>query len=155
MNPDRLKLESEKLVLDIGSGHLPREDATHLCDLYPTSDKERGGHLKINQKPFVRCTVEFLPFQENCFSSDYACHVLEHANDPELALYEITRVASCGYIEAPSELAEKIFGWDIHKWVLSYKKDTILFRKRQTHSHLFSHESLRAKFSCQGNRSFT
>ena len=62
-------------ILDIGSGHHPRVDATHLCDLYVKSNKERGGPLLINDRSFIRCDIQHLPFKENqlCFCLCLPC----------------------------------------------------------------------------------
>lgn len=118
-------------ILDIGSGDHPRLNATHLCDLYANSNAERSGPLRTDGKPFVRCTVEFLPFRDNSFIFDYACHVLEHTNSPTTALSEISRVAQRGYIETPTRLAERVYGWGFHKWVVYFKQGQLFFTRRK------------------------
>jgi SAM-dependent methyltransferase len=121
---------SERFVLDIGSGDNPHPDATHLCDLYVSSNKERMRDVIIDERPFVICSAEYLPFRRNSFVFAYACHVLEHTFDPAKALREITRVARNGYIETPTYLAERIYGWEFHKWVISFKGGKIFFTKK-------------------------
>jgi len=109
-------------ILDIGSGDKPHPGATHLCDLHVNSDTERGGALRTEGKPFVKCTTEYLPFKDNSFIFDYACHVLEHTSNPKLALSELTRVSEKGYLETPTKLSEAIYGWTCHKFIISFKK---------------------------------
>jgi hypothetical protein len=38
---------TNKRVLDVGSGHRPHEDSTHLLDLLPEDNSERGKPIKI------------------------------------------------------------------------------------------------------------
>lgn len=84
-------------ILDIGSGHRPHRDATHLLDLYLTDDTERGKRLKVLGKLLMQGNVEALPFKDKSFDYAYACHVLEHVTDPERACSEVMRVARAGY----------------------------------------------------------
>jgi SAM-dependent methyltransferase len=122
-----VKEQQNKLILDVGSGSNPRSDATHLCDLHVSSNNEREGNLLIDNRPFIRCSVEYLPFKEDAFAFAYASHVLEHTLHPNLALAEITRVAKTGYIESPTYLAEIIYGWSFHNCAVDFKNGKILF----------------------------
>jgi ubiquinone/menaquinone biosynthesis C-methylase UbiE len=126
------KNTSERLILDIGSGDNPHADATHLCDLYISSNRERMRDIVIDERPFVLCCAEHLPFRSDAFVFAYACHVLEHTSEPAMALREITRVARKGYIETPTSLSERIYGWDFHKWAISFKKGRIFFSEKPT-----------------------
>jgi len=129
--------------LDIGSGDRPHPDATHLCDLYVESNTERGGDIKID-RPFVACSAEFLPFKEDAFEFDYACHVLEHADDPSKAVAEITRVARRGYIETPTSLAEFLYGWSFHKWSIHFENGKLAFGPKPSTQKLLNMHSLYA-----------
>ena len=40
------------------------------------------------------------------------------------------RVAQAGYIETPSELGEKVFGWPFHRWIVRFQNDTVIMRPR-------------------------
>jgi len=124
------KVVSERFILDIGSGDNPHPDATHLCDLYVRSNEERGGDVIIDERPFVICSAEYLPFRRDSFVFAYACHVLEHTFDPAKALREITVAARNGYIETPTYMAEHIYGWKFHKWVISFKRGKVFFAKK-------------------------
>src|SRR3990172_6643301 len=68
----------ERKVLDIGSGHRPHPDATHLVDLYLKDDTERGKKLKRLGKYLIQANIETLPFKDKVFEYIYASHVLEH-----------------------------------------------------------------------------
>ncbi len=114
---------SQRRVLDVGSGHRPHEDATHLVDLLPEDDSERGGAVKMLGRFLVVATVEALPFKDKTFDYVYACHVLEHTDQPGEACRELMRVARAGYIETPSPFFEQGYnypkpdrGWSFHKW---------------------------------------
>lgn len=139
----RKESESWSYILDIGSGSRPRLDATHLSDLYADDNSQRGGlPLKTEGKPFVRCAVEFLPFRDNAFIMNYACQILEHVDNPAIALSEIIRVAKCGYIETPTKLAEKIYGWNFHKWVCYFKAGQIHYKRKGRSQSLVNMHSL-------------
>lgn len=116
----------QRRVLDVGSGHRPHDDATHLVDLLPGDNSERGGAVKMLGRSLVVATVESLPFKDKTFDYVYACHVLEHTDRPEEACQELMRVARAGYIETPSAFFEQGYnypnpdrGWSFHKWFVS------------------------------------
>jgi SAM-dependent methyltransferase len=110
-------------VLDVGSGHFPFEDATHLVDCYMEGDKERGGPLNRSGKILVVADIEALPFRDKTFEFAYASHVLEHSKDPAKACEELMRVAKAGYVETPDPFFEQGYGypqqergWPFHRW---------------------------------------
>jgi hypothetical protein len=135
----------QRFILDIGSGDHPRLDATHLCDLYVKTNIERGGPLKMGGKPFVRCAIDFLPFKDNSFILNYACHVLEHARNPFAALSEVIRVSQAGYLETPTNLSENIFGWTFHRWVAYYKGGKLFFGRRRSAQNKIDMHTLYAR----------
>ena len=125
-------------ILDVGSGHRPHEDATHLVDLLPEDDSERGRPIKTFGRPLVLATVESLPFKDKAFDYVYACHVLEHTRSPEAACKELMRIARAGYIETPSPFYEQGYnyprpdrGWSFHRWfVYLDESDTLIFEPK-------------------------
>ncbi len=129
---------SGKKILDVGSGHHPHEDATHLVDLLPEDDSERGKPIKILGRPLVLATVESLPFKDKSFDYVYACHVLEHTQSPEAACKELMRIGRSGYIETPSPFYEQGYnyprpdrGWSFHRWfVYLDESDTLIFEPK-------------------------
>src|SRR5690348_16352149 len=99
----RFRKPSQRRVLDVGSGHRPHEDATHLVDLLPEDDSERGKPIQQLGLPLLLANVESLPFKDKSFDYVYASHVLEHTQNPEAACQELMRIARAGYIERSEE----------------------------------------------------
>lgn len=129
---------NDKRILDVGSGHRPHEDSTHLLDLLPEDDSERGKPIKILGRPLVLGNIEAIPFQDKIFEYVYACHVLEHTRDPAAACRELMRVGRAGYIETPSPFYEQGYnypsadrGWPFHRWfVYMGEGDTLVFEPK-------------------------
>ncbi len=87
-----LGISSGRKVLDVGSGHRPHEDATHLLDLLFEDNSERGKPIKRLGRPLVLGTVESLPYKDKAFDYVYASHILEHTEDPATACEELMRI---------------------------------------------------------------
>ena len=129
---------STRRVLDVGSGHRPHDDATHLVDLLPEDNSERGKPIRRVGLPLLLATVEALPFKDKTFDYVYASHVLEHTEDPEAACRELIRIARAGYIETPSPFYEQGYnypradrGWPFHRWfVYLGEGDTLTFEPK-------------------------
>lgn len=105
-------------VLEIGSGHNPKTRSDVLCDKFIEDDEQRGGII-ITDRPMVEADGQYLPFADKSFDYVICSHVLEHVEDPNLLISELMRVASRGYIETPSEIGERIYGWQYHNWVVN------------------------------------
>ncbi len=105
-------------VLEIGSGHNPKPRANVLCDKFIEDDEQRGGGI-IADRPLVEADGQYLPFADSAFDYVICSHVLEHVEKPALLIAELMRVAKRGYIETPSEIAERIYGWPYHHWVVN------------------------------------
>lgn len=112
-------------VLDVGSGNQPTPMSTVLLDLYLRDDSHRSEHpLKLDERPFINASVEYLPFKDKAFDYVIASHVLEHVDDPVRACKEIQRVGKRGYVECPSPFLEQGYWvatdgkshWEKHKW---------------------------------------
>ena len=134
-----LGIRSGKRILDVGSGHRPHEDATHLLDLLPDDDSERGKPIKRLGLPLVLGTIESLPFRAGAFDYVYASHVLEHTRDPAAACTELIRVGRAGYIETPSPFFEQGYnypnpdrGWSFHRWFVYVGEDGALVFEPKT-----------------------
>lgn len=129
----------ESRVLDIGSGHRPYPDATHLVDLYLKDDTERGRKLKRLGKYLIQANIEALPFKDKVFEYIYASHVLEHTNDPAETCRELMRVGKAGYIETPDPFYEQGYGypkkergWSFHRWYVWLAADRTLIFEHKT-----------------------
>ncbi len=132
-------VSSSKKVLDVGSGHRPHRDATHLLDLLPEDDSERGKPIKRLGRPLILGTVESLPFKDKTFDYVYASHVLEHTRDPAAACHELMRIGRAGYIETPSPFFEQGYnypnsdrGWSFHRWFVYLGRDGMLVFEPKT-----------------------
>jgi uncharacterized protein YbaR (Trm112 family) len=114
------------LVVDLGAGQsaFPRADA--VVDKYVADDFERGYPLE-RAKPLIVADGQSLPFKDKSLAYLIASHVLEHATDPERFAAEISRVASAGFVQLPSSLAERAFGWSFHPWLVDREGDTLVF----------------------------
>lgn len=130
--------ESGRRVLDVGSGHRPHEDATHLVELFPEDNTQRGKKMKMLGRTLIQANVEALPFKGRSFDYVYASHVLEHTEDPAAACSELMRVAKAGYIETPSPFYEQGYnfphpdrGWPFHRWFIWLRDDqTLIFEPK-------------------------
>jgi SAM-dependent methyltransferase len=131
-----LNIKPTDRVLEVGSGNRPRKRANVLCDKFVTDNTERSGgdNIVIDARPFVVADGHALPFKDKSFDYVIASHILEHADEPEKFVGELARVAKRGYIETPSELGEKIFGWSFHRWIVHYEDGTIILRPRISNS---------------------
>ena len=128
-------------ILDIGAGHNPFHDATHVVELDIKEGRERGGNQLIvpRSAKLIVGNVKALPFRAGSFDYVYASHVLEHVNSPDFACQEIQRVGSAGYVETPSPLLEQGLAlqdldsaehWT-HKWfVFAPNKDLLVFEPK-------------------------
>ncbi|MCG9129608.1 methyltransferase domain-containing protein [Candidatus Poribacteria bacterium] len=113
-----MNILSNDFVLEIGSGHNPNVRADVLCDKFIDDDEQRGGMI-VTDRPLVEADGQYLPFVDGAFDYVICMHVLEHVEDPDLLLTEMMRVSSRGYIETPSEIGERIYGWPYHNWVVN------------------------------------
>jgi len=112
----KLNPPAEGLVLEIGSGDNPNPRSNVLVDRFLGSDnRERGGDLVVD-RPFVVADAHHLPFKDGAFAYAICSHILEHMDDPVQFGKELQRVSAAGYIQSPSEIAERMFHWSFHRW---------------------------------------
>ncbi len=134
-----MNVQVNDFVLEIGSGHNPSTRSNVLCDKFLIDDTQRGGQI-VADRPIVEADGQYLPFADNSFDYVICRHVLEHVEDPELMISELERVAGRGYIETPSELGERLYGWPYHDWILNQVNDKLIIQKNQLDNqfgHLF------------------
>ena len=129
-------------VLDIGAGHDPYSNTTHVLEIDPDIGRERG-YNKIVVPKKAELTIGnamALPFKASSFDYVYASHILEHVDSPETACREIMRVGSSGYIETPSPLLEQGLAlkegsssedW-FHKWFVFSLGNKLVFEPKNT-----------------------
>ncbi len=125
-----MNIQPGDFVLEIGSGHNPKPHADVLCDKFIEDDEQRGGGI-VADRPLVAADGQYLPFADGAFDYVICSHVLEHVEEPTLLISELMRVAKRGYIETPSEIAERIYGWPYHQWVVNKVNGRLLLQKKE------------------------
>ena len=123
-----MNIRADDFILEIGSGHNPNIRSDVLCDKFIDDDEQRGGTI-VADRPMVEADGQFLPFADGAFDYVICSHVLEHVEDPNLLVSELMRVAPRGYIETPSEIGERIYGWHYHNWVVNLIDGRLVLQK--------------------------
>lgn len=131
-----MRINPTDLVLEIGSGDRPNPRSDVLCDRYIDDNTERGGNLQVD-RPLVCGDGHYLPFKDKAFDYVIASHIIEHMDDPVRFCQELMRVSKRGYIESPTELAEKLFFWSFHKWYVNHIGDSIVMQHKDTPNNIF------------------
>lgn len=127
-----IPVKSHDLVLDVGSGDNPHVRADVLCDSSLLNSGERSGKfdLIIDGRPFVFADACRMPFKDKAFDFIICSHLLEHMRNPADLLEELMRVGKAGYIESPSSLLEKLYGWSFHRLLIDYDGDCLVIRPK-------------------------
>lgn len=126
-----MHIKKTDLVLEIGSGNNPNPRSDILCDRYVHDNSERAGEFDIViDRPFIVADGYRLPFADKTFDYVICSHILEHMDDPKAFLAEVTRVGKAGYIEVPSAVSERVFGWDIHHWHCGRRGNTLVLQRK-------------------------
>jgi len=128
-----MNIQPNDFVLEIGSGHNPKTRSDILCDKFIDDNLQRGGSI-VADRPLVEADGQYLPFADSSFDYVICSHILEHVEDPELLIRELTRVASSGYIETPSEIAERLYGWAYHNWIVNLVENRLVIQKKAVES---------------------
>jgi|SRR3989344_4991376 len=127
-----MNIKPTDLVLEIGSGNNPNPRSDVLCDLFVSDNSQRAGNFSIIiDRPFIVSDCYKLPFKDNSFDYIICSHLLEHLDDPEKFIKELTRVGKAGYIEVPNIYGERLFGWDFHLWYCEFKKGTLILTRKK------------------------
>jgi SAM-dependent methyltransferase len=138
-NKNNLHIKKSYRVLDVGPGNDPTRRANVLVDKFLFDDSQRHGSLRVfPHQVLVEGAGENLPFKDNEFDYVISTHVLEHAEDPELFLKEMFRVAKRGYIETPSLIGEIFSPKASHRWVLLLIDNKLLIYDKSKIPHGFN-----------------
>ena len=126
-----MNINHTDLVLEIGSGNNPHSRSDILCDRYIRTSHERAGEFPIRiDRPMVIADAMHLPFADHTFDYVIASHIFEHMDDPAGLAREIARVGKAGFIEVPSAISERVFGWDFHHWYCEIISGTLTFTRK-------------------------
>ena len=112
----QLPVSPDMLVLDLGSGAFPNQRADLLCDRELLDNRHRAGLKVVIDRPMVVADATQLPFRDGAVDFMIVSHLAEHIEDPGAFCIELSRVASAGYIETPSPIADLLLHEDYHLW---------------------------------------
>jgi ubiquinone/menaquinone biosynthesis C-methylase UbiE len=141
-------LPTNAKVLDVGSGQNPHPSADFILDKFLDDNRHRQaksdftmqasmmkldkeGNLNESEKRFdvAQGDILALPFPDKSFDFIIARHMLEHVEDIQGALKELSRVGKAGYIEVPTKISELLFPQvDIHLWTFSLQQGALVAR---------------------------
>ncbi len=147
------QIGDNELVLEIGSGDRPNPRSDVLLDRFIEDNTERGGELSID-RPLIVADAHQLPFKDQSFDYIICFHILEHMDDPAQFIREITRVGKRGWIQSPSEIAEKLFHWSFHRWYVNLIDGKLILHPNtgeetfgDLFDYLYTHNPRFARFS--------
>jgi methyltransferase family protein len=137
-------------VLEIGPGATPHpRSGIFLEKRFPEPEaiRHRGGLAAVQlNRPVVYYDGGKFPFRDHEFDYVICSHVLEHVQDIELFLAELTRVAPRGYLEFPTVFYEYLFNFPEHRNLLHYRDDVVLWMPK-SETRLFDFELIQS-FLC-------
>jgi SAM-dependent methyltransferase len=127
----RYGIGSREVVLDLGSGQDPHPRANILCDKFVVDNTERacGAGLMVD-RPLVLADATATPFPDKAFDFVFCSHLLEHMDNPAALLTELQRISKRGYIETPSLIYEKLWGWEFHRWFVSLEGERLVIEAK-------------------------
>lgn len=126
---DPLPVGRRELVLDVGCGGNPHPRADVLCDKL-IEDSERPCRLAMDDRPFIVCDAEDLPFRDKSFDFVISRHTLEHLRKPGLFLKECMRISKRGLITGPSCVGEKLQSFSYYHWFIKVGNKQLIFRQK-------------------------
>lgn len=140
-------------VLEIGPGSMPHSRADVLLERKFETDEmahaQRGYAAEVKySQPVVYYDGGRFPFEDKEFDYVICSHVLEHVPSDELEQFitEMQRVASKGYLEFPNIFYELINYQDVHKWLMNFRNDVILFLPKGAFNSNYVHKAYREAF---------
>ena len=127
-----MNIPKNAFVLEVGSGNNPNPRSDILVDRYLFDNGQRAGGFRIFvDRPLVVADGYRLPFKDKAFDYVICSHILEHLPDPKKFIIEMTRIGKAGYIEVPSAVSERIFGWNFHLWYCAMRGKTLELTKKK------------------------
>jgi glycosyltransferase involved in cell wall biosynthesis len=130
---ERIEVNPEWLVLDVGSGHNPNGRADILLDRGLEPSEHRTGQRTVipTGRGMVIGDATAMPFINGAFDYAIASHIAEHVEQVEALMSELQRVAQRGYLETPGLLTEYISNVPYHRWLVRKTIDGIVFERKK------------------------
>lgn len=132
----KLSLPSSGLVLEVGGGGSPHTRSDVLVDRFLDNEEgfaQRGRvPLVVGDRVMIQADGALMPFRDIQFKYVILSHVIEHIPVESIHQFvgELQRVASSGYIEAPSILYEAIRDIPEHIWYVLCEPGVIHLAKK-------------------------
>ena len=129
-----LPVESDALVLDVGSGDKPHWRADVLLDRFAGAEHgvQRSGRAAARTpRPLFDSDAADMPFANQVFDYVICSHVLEHVLDPGAVIDEMVRVGKAGYIEVPRVTSAKILDFPSHLWWCDLVDGELVFTAKE------------------------
>ena len=129
--PERIRgMTPRDRVLEVGPGGTPHPRADVFLEKeFSDTDVAKGqrGHSAplVSDKPIVHYDGSRFPFQDGEFDYVICSHVLEHIDNVDAFVGELTRVASRGYVEFPTIYYDYLYDFPEHPIVVFYRDDVI------------------------------
>ena len=130
-----IPVDDSALVLDVGSGDKPHWRADVLLDHYLGDEhggQRSGASAARVDRPLFDADAADMPFADKVFDFAICSHVLEHVEQPDRVISELTRVAKAGYIEVPSAASAKIVDFPSHLWWVTLEDGVLVFTAKTT-----------------------
>jgi len=129
-------IQAKDRVLEIGPGATPHLRSDVFLELNYANNEDRiaqSGHVGILQtdKEIVYYDGGTFPFADKEFEYVICSHVLEHVEDPDSFIRELTRVAHKGYIEYPTIYYDYLYDFDEHVNFIFYDGHQINWLKKE------------------------
>lgn len=127
-------IKTEHRVLEIGPGVAPHPRADIYLDKSFSEEeafKQRGWMPQISlDKEVVYYDGKNFPFKDKEFDYVICSHVLEHVEDVDYFLNEMSRIAKAGYLEYPTVHYDFIYNIPEHLTYLYYDGRVVLWMKK-------------------------
>ncbi|MCX6175444.1 MAG: methyltransferase domain-containing protein [Ignavibacteriales bacterium] len=124
--PQKIRnIEKNDLVLEVGPGADPFKRSDILLEkkfsneIETRSQRADKGKIKTN-KQIVFFDGKNFPFKNKTFDYVICSHVLEHVEEVDTFVFEITRVGRKGYLEFPTIYYDYIYNFGVHKTFLIF-----------------------------------
>lgn len=127
----------DELVVDIGSGDKPFWRADVFFDNLSLGNEQRISTMETitDLGVFIDGNLPNTPFKDKAFDFSFCSHLLEHVDNPDLAIKEIMRISKKGYIEVPNGILDTISPFRSHLWFIFLNGNKLVFVRKSKKMH--------------------